>query len=39
MFLSQQLGDFSLIGWGAMVFDHVDRGNEVMMAHFAFLNL
>ena len=39
MFLSQQLSDFSLIGWGAMVFDIVDHGNEVMMAHFAFLSL
>ena len=27
----------SLIGWWAMVFDLVDHGNEVMMAHFAFL--
>ena len=39
MFLSQQLSDFSMIGRGAMVFDIVDHGNEVMMAHFAFLSL
>ena len=29
----------SLIGWWAMVFDIVDHGNEVMMAHFVFVGL